>query len=213
MARMFLSVDGRTEAFSALSPGHGKSPCFSRLTVFATANLELVGSVLLVVNIGNYRGVQVDMESSEIHVTERPEKRSIQAKKGRHRYNLDLLRQIEKRLNHIEQMQQTIVKGLEGMFNFQKPFIQKIACADEVDQEILELLYQSQPDGVFPKDIALRRSQFRLNRFRVLRRLKAMNRRLEKELGQRVVEKRGHHWALTGFTLEIWGEKTPEKET
>lgn len=146
------------------------------------------------------------MEKAESVLTEQPKKRSIQAKRGRHRYNLDLLRNIEKRLAHVEQMQRTIVKGLEGMFNFQKPFIQKIACADEVDQEILELLYESQPFGLFPKDVAARLPQFKLNRFQVTRRLKAMNRRLEKELGQRVAEKQGLHWALTSFTVDVWGE-------
>jgi hypothetical protein len=106
----------------------------------------------------------------------------------------------------MELMLRTIVKGLEGMFNFEKPFIQKICCVDEVDVEILDLLFQNQPEGLFPRDVAARLQQFKLNRFKVLRRLKAMNRRLEKEIGQRVAEKRGHHWALTGFAVEVWGE-------
>jgi hypothetical protein len=33
-----------------------------------------------------------------------------------------------------------------------------------------------------------------------------MNRRLERELGEPVAEKRGWHWALTGFAFEVWGE-------
>jgi len=41
----------------------------------------------------------------------------------------------------------------------------------------------------------------------VWRRIKAMNRRLEKEIGQHITEKRGHHWALTGFAVNIWGEE------
>jgi hypothetical protein len=156
--------------------------------------------------------VLVVMESAEINVTGQPKSRSIQTKKGRHRYNLDLLRQIEKRLERLEQMQRTIVKGLEGMFNFQKPFIQKIACKDEVDAEILELLNLSRPDGLFPSVVAARLQQFKLSRFHVLRRLKAMNRRLEREIGQRVAEKRGHHWALTGFAVEVWGATVEDAE-
>jgi len=34
-----------------------------------------------------------------------------------------------------------------------------------------------------------------------------MNRKLGKEIGERLVEKRGWHWALTGFTMEVWGEE------
>jgi len=140
------------------------------------------------------------------NVTEPVKKRSQSEKIGRLKYNQELLKRVLDRIEKVEQMQRTIVKGLEGMFNFQKPFIQKIACRDEVDQEILELLFQNQPDGLFPKDVAARLQQFKLNRFQVLRRLKAMNRRLEKEIGQHVAEKRGHHWALTSFAVDVWGE-------
>jgi len=33
-----------------------------------------------------------------------------------------------------------------------------------------------------------------------------VNRRLEKEFGEHIAEKRGWHWALTSFAIEIWGE-------
>ena len=33
-----------------------------------------------------------------------------------------------------------------------------------------------------------------------------MNKRLEKEFGKHIAEKRGWHWALTGFAMEILGE-------
>jgi len=152
------------------------------------------------------------MAAGESNVTEHVKKRSQSEKIGRLKYNQQLLKRVLERIEHVEQMQRTIVKGLEGMFNFQKPFIQKIACRDEVDVEILELLFQNQPDGLFPKDVVIRLQQFKLNRFQVLRRIKAMNRRLEKELGQRVAEKRGHHWALTSFAVEVWGEAEKEME-
>ena len=37
-----------------------------------------------------------------------------------------------------------------------------------------------------------------------------MNKQLEKEFGERVVEKRGWHWALTSFAVDVWG--AAEKE-
>ena len=150
--------------------------------------------------------VRFDMEASEIHVTKQPKKRSRSDKIGRLKYNQQLLKRISEQQDHIEQMLRTIFKGFEGQFRFEKPFIQRIACADEVDQEILELLYQSQPDGLFPKDVARRLPQYMLNRYNVLRRIKTMNRRIEKEIGQYVAEKRGHHWALTSFVISGWGE-------
>jgi len=150
------------------------------------------------------------MVAAEANVTKIAKKRSQTEKTGRLKYNQQLLKRVLDRIEHVEQMQRTMFKGLEDMFNFQKPFIQRIACADEVDAEILELLFQSQPDGLFPKNTASRLFQFRLNRFQVLRRIKAMNRRLEKEIGQHVAEKRGHRWALTGFAVDVWNETKEE---
>jgi hypothetical protein len=157
------------------------------------------------------------MAAAEANATKIAKKRSQTEKTGRLKYNQQLLKRVLDRIEHVEQMQRTIFKGLEGMFNFQKPFTQRITCADEVDLEILELLFQSQPDGLFPKNIASRLPQFGLNRFQVLRRIKAMNRRLVKEIGQHVAEKRGHHWALTGFAVDVWNETKeaprPEPQT
>jgi hypothetical protein len=32
-----------------------------------------------------------------------------------------------------------------------------------------------------------------------------MNKRLETEFGEHVAEKRGWHWGLTSFSVEVWG--------
>jgi hypothetical protein len=34
-----------------------------------------------------------------------------------------------------------------------------------------------------------------------------MNQRSEKEIGEHMAEKRGWHWTLTGFAMEVWGEE------
>ena len=39
-----------------------------------------------------------------------------------------------------------------------------------------------------------------------------MKRRLEKEFGEHIAEKRGWQWALTTFVTEIWGETQIEAE-
>jgi hypothetical protein len=33
-----------------------------------------------------------------------------------------------------------------------------------------------------------------------------MNKRLEREIGEKLVEKRGWHWALTSFAMDVWGD-------
>ncbi len=134
--------------------------------------------------------------------------RSQSEKIGRIKYNQQLLKRALSELEEVKLMQRTILAGLKGMFHFEKPMIQKIACVDEVDCEILELVYESGGQGILPKDLASRLSQFRLKRHQATRRILRMNRRVEKELGESVVERRGWHWALTSFGVEAWGEET-----
>jgi len=95
-------------------------------------------------------------------------------------------------------------------FNFEQPFIERIVCADEVDGLILQVLFEAGRGGAYPKDVAAALKAYKLTRHYVSRRLKRMNKRLEKELGQKISEKRGHQWALTSFGYEIWGEVEKE---
>jgi hypothetical protein len=56
-------------------------------------------------------------------------------------------------------------------------------------------------------DLTAQLSAYKVRRHQVSRRIMRMNRKLEKEIGERLVEKRGWHWALTGFAMEVWGEE------
>jgi len=139
--------------------------------------------------------------------SEKPRKKRSRAEKvGRLKYILQLEKRILRELEQVKLMQRTIFAGLKGFFQFEKPFIERVCCRDEVDALILQLLYQAGRPGIYPKDVAAQLKQYKITRFHVSRRLKRMNKRLQKEIGQTVAEKRGHRWALTSFAYEIWGE-------
>jgi hypothetical protein len=59
---------------------------------------------------------------------------------------------------------------------------------------------------MLPKDLAMCLERFKVTRHQISRRILRMNKRLEKEFGEHVAEKRGWHWTLTGFAVEVWGE-------
>jgi len=67
-------------------------------------------------------------------------------------------------------------------------------------------LYEAGNAGMLPKDLAVKLAEFRIRRHQVSRRIVRMNRRLEKEIGEQLVEKRGWHWALTSFAFDSWGD-------
>jgi hypothetical protein len=103
-------------------------------------------------------------------------------------------------------MLRTIFAGLKGSFNFEQALIERIACEDEVEREILSLLFESGSPGLLPKELVSKLERFKIARHQVSRRIVRMNKRLEKEFGEHLVEKRGWHWALTSFAVEYWGE-------
>lgn len=136
--------------------------------------------------------------------------RSQEAKVGRIKYTFQLIKEMRRDIEEIKLSQRTILAGLKGLFNFEKPMIQKVVCQDEVDELILELLSESGGVGLLPKELAAKLTAYKVKRHQVTRRLQRVNRRVEKELGERLVEKRGWHWAFTGFANEVWGLRTKD---
>jgi hypothetical protein len=102
-------------------------------------------------------------------------------------------------------MLRTIFAGLKGSFNFEQSLIERIACEDEVDREILRLLFEAGSHGLLPKDFAAKLARFKVQRFQISRRILRMNKRLQIEFGAEVAEQRDWHWALTSFAFETWG--------
>jgi hypothetical protein len=146
------------------------------------------------------------MESREKPVQNEKKKRSQSDKIGRLKYNQQLLKQTLAEVEEVKLMLRTIFAGLKGSFNFDQSLIERVACRDEVDREILRLLFEAGSPGALPKDLAAKLARFKVTRHQISRRMLRMNKRLEKEFGEHVAEKRGWHWALTSFTMEVRGE-------
>jgi hypothetical protein len=152
-----------------------------------------------------YGSVHFDMEATENRVQNSMKKRSQSDKVGRLKYTLQVLNRIEDKLDSLDRRFTRIEQGLKPSFVFEQSYIEEAACCDEVDREILRLLFEAGCPGLLPKDLAARLLCFRIRRFQVSRRIFRMNKRLIKELGEAVAEQRGWHWALTGFAVEAWG--------
>jgi hypothetical protein len=146
------------------------------------------------------------MEDTEKPVQNQKKKRSQSDKIGRLKYNQQLLKQTLAVVEEVKLLLRTIFAGLKGSFSFEQVLIERFACEDEVDWEILQLLFEAGSSGLLPKVLAIKLDKFKVTRHQVSRRILRMNKRLEKEFGERAVEKHGWHWALTSFTFEVWGE-------
>jgi hypothetical protein len=154
----------------------------------------------------NSWSVHSDMEIAGKPVQNTKKKRSQSDKIGRLKYNQQLLKQTLSEVEEVKLMLRTIFAGLKGSFNFDRSLIERVACEDEVDREILHLLFEAGSPGLLPKDITFKLERFKVARHQISRRVIRMNKRLEKELGEHVAEQRGWHWALTSFAIEYWRE-------
>lgn len=146
------------------------------------------------------------MESAEKTVQKGKKRRSQSDKIGRLKYNQQLLKRTLAEVEEVKLMLRTIFAGLKGSFNFEQSLVERVACEDEVDREILQALFEAGSPGMLPKDLASRLERFKITRHQASRRILRMNNRLRKEFGEYVAEKRGWHWALTSFAVEAWGE-------
>jgi len=158
----------------------------------------------------NSWSVHSEMESTEKPVQKEKKTRGQSDKIGRLKYNQQLLKQTLAEVEEVKLMLRAIFAGLKSSFNFEQPLIERIACEDEVDKEILQLLFEAGSPGLLPKDLAAKLERFKITRHQVSRRLLKMNKRLQKNLGEKIAEKRGWHWSGTSFLIEAWGKTREE---
>ena len=97
-----------------------------------------------------------------------------------------------------------MIQGFEHTFLFDDDYITSIACNDELDQEILDVLYMAGALGKLPRDIALELAEYRINPWNVTQRVRRMNTRLDSHIAKHLAEKRGLKWALTSWTYSNW---------
>jgi len=139
------------------------------------------------------------------------EKRRTRAEKvGRLQYILQRIKLLEEKINQIDLRTRTMMAGLREWMSFEPGYIQKVACDDEADAQIITCLIDKGPWGILPSAIATELAGYGLKRWDITRRIQRMNRKLMKELGQKVAEKQGHKWALTGFARDAWGQTKRE---
>jgi len=138
-------------------------------------------------------------------------RRSRAEKVGRLKYIIELIKHLERKIDQVDLRTRTLTAGLREWMSFQPSYIQKVACEDEVDVEIITCLMQRGVGGLLPSAIAAKLGEYGLKRWDVTRRIQRMNKKLVKELGQKVAEKRGHQWAPTNFALEAWSVGDREK--
>ena len=131
-------------------------------------------------------------------------KRKVWMKKGSYKYLLQLLHGVRREIRELRRTQRYMIQGLEHTFLFDEDYVKTIACNDDIDREILDVLYMAGPPGKLPRDIALGLTEYKLKPWNVTQRIRRMNKRLDQHIAKMVAEKRGLKWALTNWAYHNW---------
>lgn len=141
-----------------------------------------------------------------------PKGRSQADKVGKHKYEIELLHRIEARQKRIEEMNRIIFHGLKDYFHFERSLVEKVATESEMDLEIVGAIYEAGSGGILAKEIVARFPSYTLEKHKILRIVRRVNRNIEHAFGRPIIEKRGKKWAFTSFGVEIWGKTEEDAE-
>jgi len=139
-------------------------------------------------------------------------RRSQADKVGKHKYELALLHRVEDRLVRIEKQQRIIFHGLQDYFKFDRPLVEEVGCASELDLAVISVIFESGSGGILAKGITSKLPQFSLEQHKILRIIKRVNVNVEKAFGRPIIEKRGKRWVFNSFGVAVWGKSREEAE-
>jgi hypothetical protein len=152
---------------------------------------------------------RMGMENSESTV---PKRRSQADKVGKHKYEIQRMNRIDARLDRIEKLQRIIVQGLSYYFKFERPVVETICCKSDMDRAVVSAIFES-GSGILPKQIAPKFPQYKLEKHKILRIVRRVNKNCEDAYGKTLIEKHGKKWVFTDFGFEVWGKTRDEVET
>ncbi|MCW4017985.1 MAG: hypothetical protein NWF00_04815 [Candidatus Bathyarchaeota archaeon] len=148
------------------------------------------------------------MEVSEKPVQKRRRKRSQSEKVGRLKYLIELAKRIDRKLDSLDRRVSRIETYRKHDLDWVRSDIEEV-CSDEVDGEIVRLLFETGKSGLLPRVIAEKLAGFGVTRFHVSRRIVRMNKRFRERVDEALFEQRGWRWALTSFAVRAWTGADP----
>ena len=82
---------------------------------------------------------------------------------------------------------------LHELFMLGEDYVSMVACQDEIDVALLNALREAGAAGRQSGELAV---QLGIDHRHISRRIHRMNKRMEQEIGENIIEKHGHKWKL-----------------
>jgi hypothetical protein len=119
--------------------------------------------------------------------------RSREEKVGRRKWIIETLKRIERRQRRIDRRTRMLAAGLRELFILGEDYVSMVACQDEVDVAILSALRAAGATGRQSGELA---AQLNIDHRDISRRIHRINKRMEQEIGEKIIIKKGHIWRL-----------------
>jgi len=122
-----------------------------------------------------------------------PKRRSEEEKVGRHKWIIRTLKRMEDRQKRIDRRTRMLAAGLRELFILGEDYVSMVACQDEIDVALLNALCAAGVTGRQSGELA---DILGIDHRDVSRRIYRMNKMMEQEIGESMIEKKGHKWKL-----------------
>jgi len=119
----------------------------------------------------------------------RPEEEKV----GRRKWIIKTLKRQDVILKRIDRRTRMLAAGLRGLFMLGEDYVSMVACQDEIDVAILFALREAGATGRQSGELA---AQLDIDHRDVSRRIYRMNKQMDLEIGESIIEKQGHKWKL-----------------
>ena len=137
--------------------------------------------------------METRLESAQ-NGSKKPKKRRSQEEKIRQRkWIIQTLKRQEVVLGRIDRRTRMLAAGLRELFILGEDYVSMVACQDEIDVALLDALREAGAAGRQSGELAI---QLDIDHRDVSRRIYRMNKRMEQEIGENIIEKHGHKWKL-----------------
>jgi len=137
--------------------------------------------------------METRLESAQ-NGSEKAKKRRYQEEKmGRRKWIIETLKRQGALLRRIDRRTRMLAAGLRELFILGEDYVSMVACEDEIDVAILNALREAGATGRQSGELA---AQLDVNHRDISRRIHRMNKRMEREIGENIIEKYGHKWKL-----------------
>ena len=96
-------------------------------------------------------------------------------------------------LKRIDRRTRMLAAGLRELFILGEDYVSMVACQDEIDMALLNVLREAGATGRQSGELVV---QLDVDHRHISCRIYRMNRRMEQEIGENTIEKHGHKWKL-----------------